>query len=696
MKQPVFKNIIVHNNVMDAPLPTFKKAKVNTSSKSKPSYIIPIYGGYDVETTTTDTFDGPRSAVYSHAVSLANMSECHVYLMREWPEFLAFIDRVRDHYDLNQYNRMILWVANLSFEFSFIQRRFEWDRIFAKEMYNPLLASTGGIEFRECLTISGGSLASLAKDFCYTQKLKGDLDYKKPRNTHTYLTDQEKQYIINDVVILAEYSKHLFRTIIRPERYVPMTKTGILNSNVKKTFLEMSKKMGAGAEQLYREYVQKCFPDEKTYFQWFSYLFRGGYVHANALYANIPLEVDEKTGKDNRVRMKDITSSYPTEMLKSYTPKGPFKDVAYDPALLKSKCCIIWARFFNIKIRTHHSIESKNKIINYTGARWDNGRLVSADIIDVCLTEKDLDLYEHYMSWSKMEVYRFQIADRGTLPKFLIDNLIEAYTTKTELKRSGKKDTVEYAIVKSSVNTFYGLLCKRVRVLSIAWDAEKGWHTDNNKGAFEREKKKALLLPSAAIWVTASARHSLLMQTWRLIQAGVEVVYMDTDSCKYIQNQKAERIFKKYNAYVRKRIQNRGYTDPVFEGLGEFEDETEGEPCNFKTLGAKRYIYTDPESGKVKATVAGMPKSSVKMLGETEADIYDTFSLSGFSLDMDDSGKLRPVYAEEPYDIYINGEWMHEESGCSLVGVPFSMHLKDDYIDLIGKCHEYDRIGGAV
>ena len=92
MKQPVFKKIYVHTLVEEAPLPAYSKARINTRSKLKPSYVIPIYAGYDVETTTVTTFDGARAAVYSHAVSLANMSECHVYLMRTWDQFMKFIE----------------------------------------------------------------------------------------------------------------------------------------------------------------------------------------------------------------------------------------------------------------------------------------------------------------------------------------------------------------------------------------------------------------------------------------------------------------------------------------------------------------------------------------------------------------------------------------------------------------------------
>lgn len=688
MKQPVFKKTYVHTLVEDAPLPAYSKARINTRSKLKPSYVIPIYGGYDVETTTVKTFDGSRAAVYSHAVSLANMSECHVYLMRTWDQFLSFIDRIRDFYELDENQRLILWVANLSFEFSFLQRRFEWDQVFAKETYQPLLASSSGIEFRECLTISGGSLETTAKDYCFTQKMVGDLDYKKLRNYTTPIDPiKERAYIVNDVVILAEYSKYLFREIIRPRRYVPMTKTGILASNMGEEFKQMSKCFGQGSDKMYKRYIKKCFPDETTYYHWFQYLFRGGYVHANALYANIDLY---------NIRMKDITSSYPKEMVLSYFPSGPFVKTAWDPDLLKSKCCIIYVKWYNIRSTTQHSIESENKCIDYTDASWDNGRLIKAKELCVCLTELDFDIYQHYYTADSYEIYDFYVADRGTLPKFVIDGLLTAYKEKTKLKRAGLHEDPEYAPLyaakKAEVNTWYGLLVKRIRLDIIIYDNEKGWTTLEKKHPYNKEVSKTLLRPEWGIWCTAHARHTLLMQTWRLIQAGVNVVYMDTDSIKYEDHPAAERIFRHYNKWIRRKLKNRGYDDEFIQGLGEFEDELHGKTCRFKTLGAKRYIYTDPEKG-IKATIAGMPKVSINQLG-TEDEIYAKFTELGFALPPEKSGKLRPDYTDEPYDIYVDGEWMHEESGCALVETSFSMKLDDLYQRLLDRLHESERIGG--
>ena len=67
-----------------------------------------------------------------------------------------------------------------------------------------------------------------------TQKAKRDLDYTIPRNYKTPLNDIEMGYCLSDVAILAEFSKYIFDTYIKPEKYIPMTKTGLLRREVKK------------------------------------------------------------------------------------------------------------------------------------------------------------------------------------------------------------------------------------------------------------------------------------------------------------------------------------------------------------------------------------------------------------------------------------------------------------------------------
>ena len=136
-------------------------------------------------------------------------------------------------------------------------------------------------------------MASLAKDYCTTQKLKGDLDYAKseitgrPRNNTTPLSPKELQYCYNDVIILSEFSEQIYTRYIRGMKKVPLTKTGLLRAEVKEEF----KKLPDWRE--YKQLITWAFPDKIQYDFWKDYLFRGGYVHANRFVIDTMIDVDE-------------------------------------------------------------------------------------------------------------------------------------------------------------------------------------------------------------------------------------------------------------------------------------------------------------------------------------------------------------------------------------------------------------------
>jgi hypothetical protein len=169
---------------------------------------------------------------------------------------------------------------------------------------------------------------------------------------------------------------------------------------------------------------------------------------------------------------------------------------------------------------------------------------------------------------------------------------------------------------------------------------------------------------------------------------------MDTDSMKYRPSHVAERIFKHYNNNIRRHLKNRKLRNPAFSDLGTFDLEEGGATVRFKTLGAKRYIYTTP-SGEVKATIAGMPKVSIKKLGETEDEIYHNFTAFGFSLTPEMSGKLTTKYRDEPHDAVIgmgkDRDYMHEESSVALYRIPFTLTLSADYQAYIEEVQELER-----
>lgn len=665
----------------------------------KMSYqVVEVFAGFDIETTNIyqveKEFPGWHAYAYHMQISLYTQRDEFIYLFRTWDLVTWFFDQIAEHFKLEEKKHLLMWVANFGFEFQFLRKRLQWDSgewdFFAKEAREPLKATYKGIEFREALAITRGSLAQLAKDYCRTQKLVGDLDYTIPRNYTTPLTPQEEAYCINDVAILAEFSHYLFDHYIRDDHIIPMTATSIIMQSFKESYKAMCKArdkklhLYPGMSDLeYTDYIQRLFPDKEDYVTYMTYLFRGGYVHANAVYAG---------SEPVLARMRDITSHYPTRMNLSYCPRTPFIKREWDPRYINTHCCIIHAEFHNIQATTSHTIESKNKLVSFFGARFDNGRVFSAKRIEVYLTELDFKIYQMFYKWSDLTILEFYTSERGKFPPFVLQVLNAKYKEKNRLKRAGLGKSQKYAIVKAGVNTCYGALVKRIRLTRHNYDTKTNdWTMDPVPVDFEKERSKQLLCPYHGIWVTAAARYELLYLLYKLTKAGCIVYYMDTDSKKYKPSHKAELIFRRYNAAIKRHRHNRGLRAPEFSDLGEFDIEVKdekGRPAEvlFKSLGAKRYIYA--EGDKIIATVAGMPKMSIKALGNTQDEIFKSFSICGFALTPDESNKLTTHYTDDYSNALIDGVLMEEESSVALYQIPFKITVKDEYKAFIAERSE--------
>ena len=247
-------------------------AIIKNRGKNKLRYI-QMFSGFDIETTTL-----PNKNAYMYIWQMSINDE--IILGRTWLEFITLLEGIRDILVLRTTTRVIIWVANLGFEFQFLRKWFNITRVFAKEQRQPLYAIIDDcIELRDCLSITGGNLDQLAKDYTTTQKLVGDLDYSKIRNYKTELTEKELAYCINDVKILSEFSEYIFNEYIIPKKYVPLTKTGLLRKQVK----DLCPKTAMIN-------VQMCYPDRDLYKKMMIYCFQGGIVHANRRYAGKIIE----------------------------------------------------------------------------------------------------------------------------------------------------------------------------------------------------------------------------------------------------------------------------------------------------------------------------------------------------------------------------------------------------------------------
>lgn len=682
--------------------------------------ILRISAGFDIETTRVEY----RTYMYHWQFSFGK----NVLTGRKWSDFAALIEI------LNTWLRwqkaiLIVWVANLGYEFSFICSRFKWSSVFAVDAHEPLKARTDRVEFRECLSISGqGGLFNLAKNYTKTQKAKNDLDFTKLRNSQTPLDQTERGYTWCDVEILSEWGDYIFENFCDQKLTIPLTATGIVRSHIKAAAEE------TGRYEDIRQAIQQFFPQDRRQYNYvMQYLFRGGYTHACVWYVDCPEE---------NVIGADFTSSYPAVMLHcDKFQRSPFMQTHLEndgrfitDSRLKTMCCWMIVQFFGIKRTTYHSIESKHKIASERGAKFDNGRLTSADFIEVALTELDYEVYEKFYEWESIIIKDANVARAGRLPEYVLKPLRHFYEIKSRLKAAGMDGTIEYVNAKAICNSMYGCCVTRLKFVENKWNPDtKQWEAKENPKDYDELRKRQILSPFWGIEITSAARYRLLMTIWELDGtdgcdiAGYDkymdepqVLYCDTDSIYMKDHPRNRAIIEKYNAEIFRindAMPKEFYDIGAYDWIGKDQD---GQPLHyrFKTLGAKRYLKYCPEKG-AECTVAGLPKHALERLicrpfatensyilyedpkkkkgrlGFVDIDeLFETFRDNMF-LACDYSEKTRAIYYPSKYDLWEgsrsdtvtdefgNEEIMTEYTYVTIMPTVFRMKMHKVFVELV-------------
>ena len=673
--------------------------------------IIRVSAGFDIETTRVEH----RTYMYHWQFAFDKA----VLTGRKWSDFAALVEMLNTWLKW-QKAIIIVWVANLGYEFSFMCSRFKWNNVFAIDSHEPLKARTDRVEFRECLSISGqGGLANLSKNYTKTQKAKGDLDFTIPRNSKTELDRTEREYTWSDVEILSEWGTYIFENFSDLSLNIPLTATGIVRSHIKKAAED------TGKYEEIKKAIHALFPQERAQYNYImTYLFRGGYTHGCVWYVNLPEE---------NVIGADYTSSYPAVMLHSAKfQRSPFVHTSLEndgkfitDERMKTECVWFIARFYNIKRTTYHSIESKHKIADSKNAVYDNGRLTSADFVEVALTELDYEVYTKFYEWSHIEIIDANTARAGRLPEYVLKPLRHFYEIKSRLKAAGQDGTIEYVNAKAICNSMYGCCVTRLKFQEQKYDPEtKQWKEKENRKGYDELRKNQILSPFWGIQITSAARFNILMTLWEL--DGTErnldepqVLYSDTDSL-YMKDSKENRaIIEKYNGEI---FRMNEHLPLEFYDLGAFDyigKDKNGEPAHyrFKTLGAKRYLKY--ANGKAEVTVSGLPKHALEKLivrpfatdnsyvlyenpkkktgklGYVDIDeLFDSFTNDMF-LACDYSEKSRSIYypsKHEPWngarsdvvtDLQGHTEEMTENTYVCIVPVAFKLKMSEVYMEQI-------------
>lgn len=609
---------------------------------------------------------------------------------RTWQDFFDCLEYLKAHYKKAD---LMIFIHNLPFEASFLLPRLDKmddiERVFATDIRQVIeIRTKSGYIYRDTAVLSGMSLKALADNFCETKKAVGDLDYNIPRNSNTPIKQREWHYIYNDTRILFEYGLQVHHEYTENKQTIPLTATGKVRRTLKNTI--GSKYIHYVKERMYELYPKS----EDEYKLLMMFLFRGGYVHAQTAACGKVWE---------NIDSWDEVSAYPAVMLQERYPMGPFEEFApemFDYYYKKPNIAIYGMfTFYNIHSKTAHCIESKHKVISEQNAFYENGRLSCAAEITVLITEIDYKLYKMFYKWENKEVHWCKKTYKKPLPKYLRETVEKLYIEKYEIKqqlagmeKEGKEETEEYKtlykkymVVKGKVNACYGMTVSRLNMHLYSykggqWVKENQKKKDGTTKTYDDYIQEQLLSPYWGIYITAYARERVLSV---FLKCGRKALYGDTDSGKvthgcddiFIEhNKKIEAINKMYCTTYNLNFE-------IFKNLGCFEKEATYR--RFKTLGAKRYIYTVIKDGaeKFKVTVAGMPKEKLSQALQDKG-VKKGFKFFDDGMKFEDSGKLTHVYHDETTAI-IDGEEMHELGGCYLEPAPFCMTIADAFLQTI-------------
>lgn len=614
--------------------------------------------GFDIETTKV----GKNSYMYHWQLSLGN----EVYLGRTWESFINLIYEIKNKLKLKKNERLLMYIANLSFEFQFLRKRLPITDIIAKAKRNPIMLEIDGfIEIRDALAITGTNLATLAKNYCTTQKLVGDLDYSILRNSVTEITEKEKEYCINDVTILKEFSEYIFN-YYGQQKFLPLTKTGILRNIVKNKAKEYYKL------NVLKRKIFDLFPKTKDEYNYIMrYLFKGGYVHGVANYTGEII---------TNLESWDKKSSYPSSEIAELYPVTPFKkfDVSLFEDYVKKYNVIFIAEFTNLSTKTNHSIFSQHKSI-ITGKKIiDNGRVAFAEKCELFLCEVELEELNNFYKYDKMEIKYCAYAKKGKLPSYLILPMIEAYIKKEEISKNGGKDTAEYANQKSYLNSNFGMCVTRLKFNDYFIDDNGNVEMKEEEKTYHEAIKNSILSPFWGIYITAYSRSDLLKFIYH-----TDSYYSDTDSGK-VKRGKYDKYIKKHNAEIRKKVmkgsEHYGINYEKIKGLGEYQKEYNIK--RLKYLGCKRYLI-EKENGEIESTISGLKKGVVKKYADfLGIDAFDLFN-NDMCIPKEFTKKLIPSYNDDIHSDIVKGEKMVELSSVTLCESDFNLKMNDDYIMLI-------------
>lgn len=413
----------------------------------------------------------------------------------------------------------------------------------------------------DSLKILNMSVEQVAKSFGLPIS-KLELDYDRPREKGYQLQDYEKDYITNDVKIMALALNTLFK-----EGLTYMT----AGSNALHDFKTTHS----------RRKFDRMFPQLNYYVDHdMRQAYKGGFTYLNPIYK----EKDVGNGV-----VLDVNSLYPSVMYEKPMPIGEpiffegeyVYDRVYPLYIQQISCC------FEVKEGMIPTIQIKNS--KYF---MENEYLTSSDgeIVTLVLSNIDLKLFlEHYNVYEPTYECGWKFKAMNGIFTDYIDKWIKV---KIEATKSGNKGMRQ--IAKIALNSLYGKYATSLDIQSKYPYLEDGivrYYLS------DKEQRNGLYLP-IGIFITSYAREKTIrtsqaIKDYSIKKYGKDMyIYSDTDSIHTLLPIEELKQF----------------CDIDDVALGKWAWEASFDKARF----VRQKCYLESIDGEVKITCAGMPKECYK------------------------------------------------------------------------------------
>ena len=581
-------------------------------------------------------------------------------------EFASCLEKLRTNIPAD---RFLIYFHNLAYDWVFLERhlidRFgiPCHQLNTKPHYPVSVQFDNGIMIRDSLILAGTRLEKWADDLDVDhKKAVGKWDYNKFRNQGDSFNADELLYIECDVLALVECLDKIRAELHHHVYSIPLTQTSIVRAQVRAE----GRKAGA------REKFLKVVPEFTVYNDALVPSYHGGFTHANRNTRGI---IWAESEINYPIICGDIASSYPYVMLTGKIPDGKLRrrnGQVHGTELLKyydtTSFVFRWtARNVRLKDPEYPMpVLQFSKCDMCINSERDNGRILSADFVSIIINEVDFRLINEMYDYDGDVCSEIYSCHKDYLPKWYRDLVFRFFSEKCE-KKGG--DPVAYALAKARVNSLYGMCCQRCIRAEIAEDYETGEFIDQYELLYDDESKtldeiketirhmdeeaykhyvdsyNSILPYQWGCWITSIAM-SNLFDIGRCVKSpedGGAWLYSDTDSVYAFgwDDQKLAAL----NELRKRQLIEAGYGPVVAHNKEFWVGVVESDPdddtfSEFIALHSKCYAARNKKSGKIKLTVAGVPKKKgAACLNDDLNNFRDGFVFPG-----EDTGKLTHFY----------------------------------------------------